>query len=92
MIADGNKALAKQYQEEYVHTLGNLTITGFNSNLSNSPFIEKRDKKNSQKKYIGYKNGLEINKSIARKKKWTVKDIQDRTEKMVSELVKMFSI
>src|SRR5699024_8333626 len=35
MIADGDAALAKQYRLDYVHTIGNLTITGYNQNLSN---------------------------------------------------------
>ncbi|PQV63109.1 Protein of unknown function (DUF1524) [Abditibacterium utsteinense] len=30
-------------QAAYVHTLGNLTLTGYNSNYSARPFLEKRD-------------------------------------------------
>ncbi len=92
MIANGDRALAKRLREEYVHKLGNLTITGYNSNLSNLSFDDKKNRKNENGKYIGYKNGLEINKSIVRKKKWTVDDIDSRTENLVNELLKMYSM
>ena len=42
MIADGNEELAYEYLNKYVHTLGNLTITGYNSNLSNYDFEKKK--------------------------------------------------
>lgn len=31
-----------ELQDEYLHTLANLTLTGYNSELSNNPFSEKR--------------------------------------------------
>lgn len=92
MIAGGNKRLAEDYLEGYVHKLGNLTITGYNSALSNMSFVNKRDRKNEHNKYVGYKNGLEINKEIAEKDKWTIDDIIDRTERLVNEVIEMFSL
>lgn len=32
----------KEVQEKYLHTLGNLTLTGYNSELSDRPFTEKK--------------------------------------------------
>lgn len=32
----------KQLQERYLHTLGNLTLTGYNSELSDRPFADKK--------------------------------------------------
>jgi hypothetical protein len=92
MIADGNRALANEYLEQYVHKIGNLTITGYNSTLSNLSFEEKRDRVNSQKLYVGYKNGLEINKQLAEKDTWTVKDITDRTDALAEELISMYKL
>lgn len=92
MIAGGDKTLAKEYLELYVHKIGNLTITGYNSTLSNLSFVEKRDRVNSQKLFVGYKNGLEINKEISEKDSWTVQDIKDRTDKLVAELLIMFAL
>ncbi|MBR4569337.1 MAG: DUF262 domain-containing protein, partial [Candidatus Riflebacteria bacterium] len=67
MIAGGDKLLAEEYLISHVHKIGNLTVTGYNSSLSNLSFLEKRDRVNSQKLFVGYKNGLEINKEIAQK-------------------------
>ena len=92
MIANGDKELAYQYLDEYVHKLGNLTITGYNSTLGNASFAKKRDRKNSQDKYVGYKNGLELNKEIAIKSQWTVEDIIERTNQLVSKALEIFSI
>ncbi len=92
MIAGGDRALAEEYLETHVHKIGNLTVTGYNSTLSNLSFAEKRDRVNNQKRYVGYKNGLEINNEIAQKEKWTIKDIEDRTDSLVTELLKMFAI
>jgi len=33
----------KEIQSKYLHTLGNLTLTGYNSELSDRPFTQKRD-------------------------------------------------
>lgn len=90
MIADGDPEKAKQYREEYVHKLGNLTMTVYNSSLSNMDFIRKRDR-TADGKYIGYKNGLEINTDIAKKEAWTVEDITARTEKLVKEVLALFA-
>ena len=91
MIAGGNMDLAKQYRVEYVHTIGNLTITGYNQNLSNMSFEQKRDRKSKEKKKdIGYKNGLYLNKDIVCKKSWTIKDIEDRTDFLVKILMDMY--
>ncbi len=91
MIADGDNQLAKKYLEEYTHKIGNLTITGYNSTLGNKSFEEKRDRKSKDgKRFIGYKNGLEINREIADKNSWTVEDIQVRTKELVDELMKVY--
>ncbi len=92
MIANGDEAAAAEIQKRYVHTIGNLTITGFNSNLSNKPFLEKRDMKNSSGKYIGYKNGLNLNKDVCDKEEWTTEIIRNRSDKLVKEIITLFSI
>lgn len=92
MIANGDQELAQDYRDKYVHKLGNLTITGYNSKLSNMSFERKRDRVNEDKRYVGYKNGLEINAEIATKDKWTIQDITDRTEKLVAELLDKYKL
>lgn len=91
MIANGNTELAKKYLNEYTHKIGNLTITGYNSTLGNKSFIEKRDRKSKEGgHFIGYKNGLEINKDIASKNTWTIDDIEKRSETMIQQLMEMY--
>lgn len=91
MIANGDRKLADQYREDYTHKIGNLTITGYNSTLGNKSFEEKRDRKSKDgQRFIGYKNGLEINKEIAEKEQWTIEDIQKRTDDLVAELLKVY--
>lgn len=90
MIAGGNRELANEYLQKYVHKLGNLTITGYNSALSNYSFEQKRDRTNKDDRFIGYKNGLEINRILATKDSWTVDDIVERTKSLVAEVAEMF--
>ncbi|MBQ9656673.1 MAG: DUF262 domain-containing protein [Prevotella sp.] len=91
MIAGGNRQLANKYLEEYTHKIGNLTVTGYNSTLGNKSFEEKRDRKSKDgQRFIGYKNGLEINREIATKDKWTIEDIKTRTTALVDELMKVY--
>ncbi|GAB3501013.1 DUF262 and DUF1524 domain-containing protein [Spirosoma knui] len=91
-IANGNNQLAKEIQDQYVHTLGNLTISGYNSTLGNLSFGQKRDRKDNKGHYVGYKNGLYLNQELAQKDEWTVVDIQARTKKMVDECVTLFAL
>ena len=91
MIADGDKTKAKQYRTEYVHTLGNLTITGYNQNLSNMSFEHKKDRKSKDKtKDIGYRNGLFLNQDVVTENTWTVDKIKNRTDKIVATLMNMY--
>lgn len=91
MIANGDKELAKQYLSDYVHTLGNLTITGYNQNLSNMSFDKKKDRKSKDKsKDIGYKNGLFLNQDVVTEDVWTIDKIKNRTNKIVGILIEMY--
>ena len=54
MIGQGDKIKALKIQDELVHTLGNLTLSGYNSKLSTHLSI-KNDRKNKDDVYVGYK-------------------------------------
>ena len=92
MIAEGDYEKAKEYQSLYVHTFGNLTITGYNSTLSNKAFAEKRERKDANGQYIGYRNGLNLNDDVCDKDVWTVDIIKARTDRMVKEILSMFAL
>lgn len=66
----------------WLHRLGNLTLTGYNSNMSNSSFVEKRDAEN------GFKDsGLRMNQKIAIKDTWGPTEMQERSDDMVATAV-----
>lgn len=92
MIADGDKEKAKNIQDQLVHKLGNLTLSGFNQHLSNFNFVKKRDRKDSSGKYIGYKNGLYLNEGLKNKNEWTEVDIGVREKELVSIAFDLFKI
>jgi uncharacterized protein with ParB-like and HNH nuclease domain len=91
MIAGGDKEKAKQYLSDYTHTLGNLTITGYNQNLSNMSFEQKKDRKSKDKtKDMGYRNGLFLNQTVVNEDTWTVDKIKNRTDMLVKTLMDMY--
>lgn len=92
MLAEGDAAKAAEIQSQYVHKLGNLTITGYNGNLSNKPFLEKRDLMEGDGKPIGYNNGLSLNSDVCSEEVWNKETIQKRTDRLVEEIVKTFSV
>ena len=63
---------AEERHQRLVHTIGNLTLTGYNSELSNGPFHAKRAK-------LAQSN-VEMNKEIAREEKWGFAQIEERGE------------
>lgn len=90
MVADGDMSKAIEVQEKQVHTLGNLTITGYNSKLSNMPFVTKRDRKDVNGANVGYRNGLNLNNELVNTDTWTSEQIQERTDKLVGLTLKAF--
>ncbi len=90
MIADGNKNKAKELQYEHVDRIGNLTISGYNSTLGNKSFEDKRDRRDSKGQFVGYKNGLYLNKGLSKHKRWTIDDIEKRTKRLVNETLDLF--
>lgn len=79
-------------QEQGVHRLGNLTITAYNSTLSNKSFLEKRDRTDSQGRYIGYRNGFKLNEDLATRDSWTLADIGARTAKLADQVIARFPL
>lgn len=92
MIADGDAQQARQAQDQYVHTLGNLTISAYNSTLGNLPFGQKRDRKDNKGQYVGYKNGLHLNQKLSSKEGWIITDIQTRTSELVDQCMVLFAL
>jgi hypothetical protein len=92
MIANGDKELANNIRKKYVHKLGNLTLTGYNSNLSNLSLIKKQERKNNEGKYIGFKNGLMLNELVKDTSTWTKENIEQRTDELVEKAIVIFKL
>jgi len=88
----GGPAAATAVQQQHVHRLGNLTITGYNSTLSNRSFASKKNRKDSKGNYVGFKNGLALNADVVEAAQWTEDEINARTEKLVKQVVKLFPL
>lgn len=99
-IGNGDKLLAEDLQDKYKNKFGNLTLTPYNSEMSNNSFINKRDYYNENKsEYEGLRTGLFLNESIADKDEdigtkdiWTVDDIDRRTAILANLIVDLYKI
>jgi len=92
MIADGDKEKAKEIQDEYVHKIGNLTLTGYNSKLSNFSFFKKQNRIDKDKNYVGYKNGLFLNQDLQNEIEWKQEKIVARGNKLRRMIIDFFKI
>lgn len=63
----------------YLDTLRNLTLTAYNSELSNEPFSVK-------KKYYK-KSNIELNKDICTYDKWNQESIEQRSEYLINKFI-----
>lgn len=80
--------LGEDWQEVhslYLHSLGNLTITGYNAEMSNKSFGEKVNGES------GFKHShLKLNESIAQCDVWNKKAIQRRTNILTDIILKIW--
>lgn len=80
--------LGENWQEVhslYLHTLGNLTITGYNAEMSNKSFWEKVNGES------GFKHShLKLNESIVQCDVWNKKAIQRRTNILTDIILKIW--
>jgi hypothetical protein len=91
MIANGDKKEAAEIQSRCVHKLGNLTLTGYNSSLSNSSLKIKQNKEKDGKN-VGFKNGLWLNNQLKDTSEWTMEKIEKRTELLVKKALEIFKL
>ena len=72
--------------EMYLHTLGNLSVTGYNSELSNKSFIEKREliRENSK--------AVILNSDVIDKDIWTIDNIRDRARRLSRIVLNRYKI
>ena len=67
----------ERVQQTWLHTLGNLTLTGYNSEYSDRSFTEKRDMEG------GFKESpLRLNAGLGQLEQWNETAIQKRAERL----------
>ncbi len=72
--------------EKYLHTIGNLTLTGYNSEYSNNSFQEKRDMEN------GFKQSpLKLNQSLKDLESFGEKEIEKRANDLADWALKIWT-
>ena len=59
---------------------------------SNLSFEVKRDRKDKKDNYIGFKNGLYLNRELATLDAWTIEHIKKRTTFLVEKAKRLFEI
>ena len=77
----------KRIQETWLHTLGNLTLTGYNSEYSDRPFPKKRDMDG------GFNESpLKLNKGLGQLDNWNEDTIKDRAERLSKIALKVWEL
>ncbi|EEE46137.2 GmrSD restriction endonuclease domain-containing protein [Roseibium alexandrii] len=83
MRIEWKTALGDDWQrihQEYLHTLGNLTLTGYNSEYSDLPFVDKRDMVG------GFKNSpVRLNDGLGTVEQWNEEAIRSRAQKLAAK-------
>ncbi len=75
-------------KENYLNSIGNLTLSGNNGKLGNKPFIEKRDLPEA-----GYKDSrLWLNKYLTILDKWSKSEIERRFDLIAERFLKIWEI
>ncbi len=97
-IMPQNEQLSAAWQEElgpnwqevhakYLHTIGNLTLTGYNSELSDRSFQEKRDMEG------GFaQSPLRLNRSLMMLEHWNEKEIERRAQILADIALKVWPV
>ena len=83
------KALGREWQqvqEKYLHTIGNLTLTGYNSEYGDRPFYEKRGMEG------GFKDStLWLNRGLKDLNTWDEKAIKQRAVRLAKKAVQVWA-
>ena len=75
----------ERIHEKYLHTLGNLTLTGYNPEYSNRSFREKRDMDGGFKR-----SPLCVNDGLGDLDKWSEEAIQERADRLAEQAVRVW--
>lgn len=74
-------------RERYLHTLGYLTLTGYNSELGDLPFAEKLDMLSDKNTHVTV-----LYSDVKDKTEWNAQTIEARSERLSKKVLKLFPI
>lgn len=75
----------RRISEEWLHTIANLTLTGYNPSYGNRSFEEKKRMEN------GFlQSGLRLNQYLARLDRWTEQELKARREVLVGQALRLW--
>ena len=66
-----------EIQKQYLHTIGNLTLTAYNSEMSDSPFTDKLDMPGGFKE-----SALRLNRDVVIQDEWGEQQVVERAERL----------
>ena len=102
-ILPQNEALSKEWQAElgiewqriqqdWLHTLGNLTLTGYNSEYSDHPFAYKRDQVTDKDgNPVGFAHSpLKLNLGLGKVNQWDEATIKARADRLAADATKVW--
>jgi uncharacterized protein with ParB-like and HNH nuclease domain len=85
---DWRNSLGSEFEEtykNYLDTLGNLTLTGYNSSLSDNAFLVKKEKLLSAQTKIKF-----LNKEFYENNKWSKEEILIRATRLAQKTISLF--
>lgn len=89
LSAEWRKELGEDWQDvqrRLLHTLGNLTLTGYNAEYSDRPFAQKRDMEG------GFRDSpLRLNKGLGQIERWDEEQIRARALRLSKEALEIWT-
>lgn len=77
----------QEVQDTYMHTLGNLTLTGYNSELGDKPFLNKKAMLEENVTKI-----IRLYSDVKDKEEWNRDTIEKRALRLANEIIELFPI
>ena len=76
----------RECHETYLHRLGNLTLTAYNSSYSNRPFAEKKSIDG------GFRHSaVRLNQDVRDETNWTTSQIEERSERLSKQALRIWT-
>lgn len=80
----------QRVQQQWLHTLGNLTLTAYNPDYSDRPFLEKRDMPDEPEKALKH-SPLKLNAGLGHLDTWDEAAIQERAGRLADQALRVWT-